>query len=293
MKTTNPLVIYHGKCPDGFGAALAAWLILGDTAEYRPFLYHMEPPTDAAGRDVYILDFSFDPEVLERLANTAKSLTLLDHHKSAMHKVQAYGMRCAHCQPLLRFDLSKCGARLAWEHFHPGKPLPALFEFIEDRDLWNWKHGDSRAYLTALDALPFDFEVWNKVLNFTEAEQRAFVEKGANMFESFQALCNSVALKALPLNLLGRQGMWVSATSELASNVGNILATQCASFAAVLFVLDPGTVKVSLRGAPGYDTLSIAEAFGGGGHPAASSFHLPLALLPALLDGTLQATHPT
>ena len=22
----NPLVIYHGKCPDGFGAALAAWL---------------------------------------------------------------------------------------------------------------------------------------------------------------------------------------------------------------------------------------------------------------------------
>ncbi|MCM2348311.1 MAG: phosphoesterase, partial [Acidovorax soli] len=31
-----PLVLYHGRnCPDGFGAALAAWLYYGDGAEYR------------------------------------------------------------------------------------------------------------------------------------------------------------------------------------------------------------------------------------------------------------------
>lgn len=29
------LVLYHGRgCPDGFGAALAAWLYYGDQAEY-------------------------------------------------------------------------------------------------------------------------------------------------------------------------------------------------------------------------------------------------------------------
>lgn len=31
----SPLVLYHGRnCPDGFGAALAAWLYYGDSAEY-------------------------------------------------------------------------------------------------------------------------------------------------------------------------------------------------------------------------------------------------------------------
>ena len=30
-----PLVLYHGRnCPDGFGAALAAWLYYGEGAEY-------------------------------------------------------------------------------------------------------------------------------------------------------------------------------------------------------------------------------------------------------------------
>ena len=30
-----PLILYHGRnCPDGFGAALAAWLYYGDQAEY-------------------------------------------------------------------------------------------------------------------------------------------------------------------------------------------------------------------------------------------------------------------
>ena len=27
------VVLYHGNCPDGFGSAFAAWLVLGDTAD--------------------------------------------------------------------------------------------------------------------------------------------------------------------------------------------------------------------------------------------------------------------
>ncbi|MBK8773051.1 MAG: hypothetical protein IPM06_21840 [Rhizobiales bacterium] len=30
----KPLVIYHANCADGFGAAFAAWLRLGDSADY-------------------------------------------------------------------------------------------------------------------------------------------------------------------------------------------------------------------------------------------------------------------
>ena len=37
LNDPQPLIIYHGRrCPDGFGAALAAWLFYGDKADYLP-----------------------------------------------------------------------------------------------------------------------------------------------------------------------------------------------------------------------------------------------------------------
>ena len=33
------VVIYHGRCRDGFAAAYAAWKKFGDKASYLPFLY--------------------------------------------------------------------------------------------------------------------------------------------------------------------------------------------------------------------------------------------------------------
>ena len=50
------LVVYHGHCPDGFGAAYAAWLRLGESAEYVPAEYGSYPVLNVTGLDVYILD---------------------------------------------------------------------------------------------------------------------------------------------------------------------------------------------------------------------------------------------
>ena len=36
---TDSLILYHADCDDGFGAAYAAWLSLGDSAEYQPVYY--------------------------------------------------------------------------------------------------------------------------------------------------------------------------------------------------------------------------------------------------------------
>ena len=40
MGKMKPLVIYHANCADGFGAAFAAWLKLGNEAEYLPMVYN-------------------------------------------------------------------------------------------------------------------------------------------------------------------------------------------------------------------------------------------------------------
>ena len=36
-------VIYHGNCPDGFGAALVAWREYKSNAEYVPAYHNVEP----------------------------------------------------------------------------------------------------------------------------------------------------------------------------------------------------------------------------------------------------------
>lgn len=75
----QPLIIYHGRrCPDGFGAALAAWLYYGaDGAEFLG-LDHGDiesmadlPAIDA--RAVYILDFSFSADILRGIEERSSS----------------------------------------------------------------------------------------------------------------------------------------------------------------------------------------------------------------------------
>lgn len=55
----DPLVIYHARCPDGFGAALAAWLYYEGRAEFRACdhgdVKSLADLPPLAGRTVYIL----------------------------------------------------------------------------------------------------------------------------------------------------------------------------------------------------------------------------------------------
>ena len=55
---SQPLVIYHANCPDGFTAAWIARKAFGPDCEFIPAHYGDSPP-DCTGRSVYILDFSY------------------------------------------------------------------------------------------------------------------------------------------------------------------------------------------------------------------------------------------
>ncbi|MGA8427082.1 MAG: phosphoesterase, partial [Candidatus Dormiibacterota bacterium] len=79
---SRPLVVYHGDCPDGFGAAFAAWKRFGEDADYVP-VNHGDPPPNARGRHVLMADFAYDRGTTEKLALASASLVVLDHHRSA------------------------------------------------------------------------------------------------------------------------------------------------------------------------------------------------------------------
>lgn len=279
------LVIYHANCLDGFGAALSANMVFRDTATYLPVSYGDAVP-DVAGKDVFILDFCYPPEVITAMEASAKSVTVLDHHKSHRDKFVGYTCRCGN---RVHFDLGKSGARLAWEHFHPAEPVPALIQSIEDRDLWNWKLPNTAEVTNVMDIAPRTFEHWEEVLNYDVVEQHALVLKGSHMREQFMSQCEEIACGALPITINGVQGLSINASAAFASEVGGMLAARSGTFGLVWYLKSATSVKCSLRAVAPYSISEMAETFGGGGHAQASGFLLPATRLSDIANGVLNA----
>ena len=285
----NPLVLYHARCPDGFAAALAAWLYYEGQAEFRG-LDHGEvrslddlPAVD--GRAVYILDFSFEPNLLQTIEQRAAKLVMLDHHKSAAEQLSGFACRCG----VVHFDMAKSGARLAWEFFQPQRPVPDLARFVEDRDIWKWEFAESPGYLSALDMEPHTFERWAEILAFTPAEQAAFTARGQAMDEKFSKLAADIAAGAEPVVFNGLSGLMVNAPGMFHSLVGDLLSRQSGTFALMWSAAKGGVIKVGLRSQRDFDCIPLDASMGGGGHAQACGFRLPASRLPELLSGTLQA----
>ena len=286
----QPLVLYHGRnCPDGFAAALAAWLFYEGKAEMLGLDHgDIKSVTDLPaleGRAVYILDFSFDEVILSGIEERAAKLVLLDHHKSAAEKLTGFACRCG----VVHFDMSKSGARLAWEFFQPNRAVPDLVRFVEDRDIWVWQYPESPAFLAALDMEPMDLPRWAEIAAFTPEQLSAFMARGHAMDEKFSKLAADIAEGAQPISFNGQQGVMVNAPGMFHSLVGDTLAKQSGSFALMWTAGKGGVVKVGLRSRSGFDCIPLAESMKGGGHAQACGFKMGVERLPELLSGTFKA----
>ncbi|MCA3238089.1 MAG: DHH family phosphoesterase [Curvibacter sp.] len=285
----RPLVIYHARCPDGFGAALAAWLYYEGQAEFRA-CDHGDVKSVAdlpplAGRAVYILDFSFPPELMREIEQQSAKLVMLDHHKSAAEKLTGFACRCG----VVHFDMHKSGARLAWDFFQAERALPDLVRYIEDRDLWNWQFPESAGFLAALDMEPMDFERWAEVASFSSEQLAAFMARGLAMDEKFCKLAEDIAANAEPVLFNRQQGLMANAPGVFHSLVGEMLSKKSGTFALLWSANKGGVVKVGLRSQRGYDCIPLAESMGGGGHAQACGFRMGAERLPELLRGRLDA----
>jgi hypothetical protein len=286
---TGPLVIYHAHCPDGFAAALAAWLHFDGQGEYLPMTHEQAlPPLD--GREVYMLDIAFERAPMEQAASRAAKLVVLDHHQSAADALAGFTCPCGS----VHFDMDKSAARLAWEYFHPDTPVPALVAHVEDRDLLRWLFEESHAYLASLDVGPYNFHRWAGVMRMPDAALERFLARGQAMHEQAAKLARTLAAEAAPITLCGQTGLMANAPNVFHSAVGELLLARSGTFA-LMWCLEAGgaRIKVGLRGAPGFDTIPLATAFGGGGHPYASAFRLPLERLGELVANRLEPARTT
>lgn len=286
----QPLILYHGRnCPDGFAAALAAWLFYAGKAEMVG-LDHGDVKSVADlpaldGRAVYILDFSFSPEILRGIEARAAKLVMLDHHKSAADHLSDFVCRCG----VVYFDMKKSGARLAWEFFHPEQPVPDLVRFVEDRDIWVWQYPESPGFLAALDMEPFEFERWLAIARFDAAQLASYVERGQAMDEKFSKLASLIAENAQAVTFNGQRGLMVNAPGVFHSLVGELLSKQSGTFALMWAIDKKGIVKAGLRSQRNFNCIPLAESMHGGGHAQACGFKMGAERLPELLSGTFEA----
>jgi len=171
------------------------------------------------------------------------------------------------------FDMKKSGARLAWEFFHPGKDIPPLILYVEDRDLWNWKLDKSKEFNTAMETTPFSFEEWEKLLS--PHCITAHIEKGSFLVNFKAKLCSDVAQKASKRSWLDKS-VYIVNSSLFVSEIGNLLASRPDCDFALIWNFDheKKVYAVSVRSdAPkNVDVSVVARQFGGGGHPCASGF---------------------
>ena len=81
-KDEDIVVIYHGNCSDGFGAAWAAWKKFGDSAQYFAVKHNSSPPDGLVGKEVYLVDFVYSEKETEKIIKENKTVTAIDHHIS-------------------------------------------------------------------------------------------------------------------------------------------------------------------------------------------------------------------
>lgn len=272
------IVLYHANCNDGSASALAAWLKLGDDGHRYIAVTHGKAPPDAVkGQDVLILDFCYPRDVLENMG--AKSIHILDHHISAQKDLSTPFAKEKNIS--YHFDMTRSGAALSWAYFFPDKPLPRLFQLVQDRDIWTNAFEQSAWLSYGLEVFSRDFRDWQQLIDADDALEEA-IDNGHAIYRFVQQEADKLMQSRVVMSIAGHQVPVVNAPGFIASDLlHNILKLEpSVPFAAAYCdIIDQGVRYYSLRSEDGREDVSvIAKSFGGGGHRNASGFSVPLKL---------------
>lgn len=283
----TPYIIYHGKCADGFTAAWLAnryfhqYLFMTSTVPedwvvpHHGAVYGERPPiADLAGKDVFILDFSYPRDVLKEIGLVASSITIIDHHVSAAKDLANIAQDFAegdYCPITPVFDMSRSGAYLTSQFFWPENDPCDMVKLVDDRDRWVFADARTRPFSASLFSRPYKIGEWNR-LSDTVAEAvvegAAIERKNAKDIEDLLEVCLQFT------EIAGHRVPTANLSYMSASDACHRMLEMHpdAPFAATWFKRGDGMFVYSLRSRTGsdIDVSVIAKKFGGGGHKHAA-----------------------
>lgn len=80
---------------------------------------------------IWIVDFSFKPEVMEEILKVTQDIIWIDHHKTAMeykYSIDLPGIR----------DVSLSGCELTWRYVYPNITMPKIVHMLGRYDVWDF-----------------------------------------------------------------------------------------------------------------------------------------------------------
>lgn len=284
----SELCIYHGNCADGFGAAWSVREALGNI-EFHAGVYQDNPP-EVTGKDVILVDFSYKRSVLNEMAGKARTVLVLDHHKTAADDLAGlppplegsydsnamadWARECnAPCALHALFDLERSGAGIAWDYFH-GRPRPPLIDHIEDRDLWRFNLPETREIQAAVFSYPYDFDVWTRLMYQTDLSELALQGEAIER-KHHKDVAELVQVVTRHMRIGGHVVPMANLPYTLTSDAGHLLCGDEYPFAGCFWFTPDGWVFSLRSREDGADVGEIAKQYGGGGHKHAAGFRIP------------------
>lgn len=274
-------VLYHANCLDGLGAAWAMQEFLKrqhiHDAKFIPVQYGQPLPEIEDGATVFIVDFSYPRDVLIELAARVTQITVMDHHVSAARQLIDLPDNVRTI-----FDMNRSGAIIVWQECFPADDVPAILTLIQDRDLWVWKFGEySRNVTTALYSYDMTLETFSGLMQIDDRE-RLDIEGCAIRRQQAKEIDSLIKHQMEIDEFGGYSGVAIldcpphlasMAAEKILADYPNVPLVRLRS---VSFHDCVQRYSLRSRKGSGVDVSKIAEQRGGGGHPAAAGYSLPI-----------------
>ena len=274
------LVIYHKDCSDGF---CAAWLLVRnlDIPESNTFACHHGdafPISDDKLRlctNLYVVDFSYPPSTLRRLAGLVGHVYVYDHHETAIKELASEDLSDVHNLTLV-LDQKRSGARITYDELNlTDETERRIANYVQDRDLWQWRLGHSRE-INAYLGLEYDHTRWNNIADSDMSEWRKY---GALLLVGQQRYVEKIINNDVYRMAWHDKIVGVVNVSGSVSEIGAAMLDKHSDIdiAMMYFDIYEGGKRYrvhSLRSrvGSGIKVNDIAKAYGGGGHPCAAGF---------------------
>lgn len=260
------LCFFHANCVDG-AASAAVIRRKYPHAKCYPMNHGDKLRARVKGKKLFIVDFSFKPELLKRFSDEATSVHWYDHHITAVPIKEEVGWGI--------IDLKESGASLTWKQEFPEKPLPKILEYVRDKDLYEWKLPNSREismYLREVEGITNPLNPWwQKMMDGPSDEVWAkMIEGGVSALKHQEMTIKQGLRSAFEVEFHGHKTLAVNWSLE-ASDMGEYIYKNLGYDIALMFYYTGEVWNFSLR-SDKVDVSELALKFGGGGHPGAAGF---------------------
>jgi len=224
-----------------------------------------------SGERVFVVDFSFSVEEMAAL-DTKAQLFWIDHHKSAIEKMEDYprlinGIR----------KIGRAGCELTWEYLYPAGALPDTVWLLGRYDVW--KHDEDERIMPFQygmrqhgNTLP-ESSIWVEYLRADALLISQIVKTGAIVL-SYQNAQNAMYAKGMSYEaeFEGHRAIIINRAYGNSQLFDSVYDPEKHDIM-IVFGVKPKEFKYSIYSVkPEIDVSEIAKKYGGGGHAGAAGF---------------------